>query len=101
MDIIIYNSNVLNYQFCERVFYTALVRFNGHISDCCVDILGQLNIGDVSKESSQQILNGEQLCKIRKTHNSGNLSTLLQCLYCDFRNPLGLDSYRKEIVGLF
>lgn len=94
------DANIVNHKHCEEVFYTALIKFDGRVSACCVDVLGRLNIGNVQDKSLAQILNGEKLRKIRKIHNSGNLSSIPQCLHCGFRTSVDLTPYAKEIEKL-
>lgn len=94
------DANILNHKPCEEVFYTALIKFDGRISACCIDIFDQLDIGNINKESLSQILNGEKLRKIRKIHNSGDLNKIPKCLHCGFRPSIDLTPYAKEIEKL-
>jgi radical SAM protein with 4Fe4S-binding SPASM domain len=98
--IVTHDAGILNHKPCEEVFYTALIRFDGRVSACCVDILGNLNIGNISNESLSQILNGKKLRRIRKVHSSGDLKELPQCLHCGFRTSLDLTPYVGEIDKL-
>ena len=91
------DSDVKDYTPCEQVFYTALIRFDGRVSPCCVDIYNKLTIGDVTKQSLLDILNSEKLRRIRTIHINGMLEKIPQCVYCGFRTPIDLSSHSDEI----
>lgn len=95
-----YDNSILNHDPCEEVFYTALIKFDGRVSACCLDIFDRLNIGNLNNESLSQILNGEKLHRIRKIHTGGDLSKIPQCLHCGFRTSVDLVPYIKEIEKL-
>lgn len=98
--MVAYDTSLLNYKPCEQVFYTALVRFNGNVSPCCLDFKDNLNIGNIGRESLSEILSNEKLRKIRKIHVQGNIKELPCCLHCGFRTALDLSPYAKEIDKL-
>jgi radical SAM protein with 4Fe4S-binding SPASM domain len=57
---------------------------NGLVSICCNDFNRELTIGDISKNSLLQILNGDKLNSLRKIHEDGTIfSSDLICKNCD------------------
>lgn len=95
--VVTINENIRNYKPCEQVFYTSIVRFNGSVCACCVDIYDNLKIGNIAKQSLSEILNGEKLRQIRKIHIENRIEEIPQCVNCGFRTSVDISSYSEEI----
>jgi MoaA/NifB/PqqE/SkfB family radical SAM enzyme len=67
---------------CILPFSEFIVRPNGKISLCCVDALGNVTLGDLSKESILEIWNGELFVEYRKKILRGRENIPL-CIACD------------------
>lgn len=83
---------------CEMPFYMAYVKFDGKVSACCADIFGELETGDITRQSLKEILDGYALKNIRKVMLSGDLKTHRpMCYYCGAKTVVDLSSYAEEI----
>lgn len=67
---------------CTHPFKRMIIRPTGEISLCCNDPLGKYTLGDLRKNTIQEIWNGEQYKKIREALYNGR-GNIEQCRYCD------------------
>jgi radical SAM protein with 4Fe4S-binding SPASM domain len=68
---------------CPYPFYMMAVKANGEVSTCCLDWEGQLNIGDLRKQTLSEIWHGEKLRSLQRMHLSGQRSKIPACANCD------------------
>lgn len=79
---------------CPQPFYQLAIRANGAVTVCCADWDNRLAVGNVNRESLQDIWHGSRLSRLRNTHLSGLRSTIAACMDCTAfaRYPDDLDS---------
>lgn len=69
---------------CTLPFFTIVVRSNGDVSPCCIDWVGETNIGNVYDESIFEIWNGERLFAFRKMQLENRKFENDSCKNCEF-----------------
>lgn len=68
---------------CGRPFNGPIqVQVDGTVNMCCFDYNGKLLLGDLTKQSFEEILSGKEISKIQKAHKSVDKTGLL-CNSCD------------------
>ena len=79
---------------CPKPFYELFIHANGDVSACCLDWSGKLNLGNVHRETLQEIWHGEKLAKLRALHLEGRRSEIPICASCSMPDTLpdNLDS---------
>ena len=73
---------------------------DGTVSACCRDYHGELYVGDIRKETFEEIMEGEGLQKMQAAHESGDLSAYPPCNDC-FRPDKRLDEIFNSTVQYF
>ncbi len=68
---------------CRRPFYQLCITCEGKAVICCNDYFGKVEIGDVRRESIDQIWNSRVLKYYRKKLKKGDRGSLLLCKDCD------------------
>lgn len=86
-----------NYLPCEQVFYSIIVKYDGRVSPCCIDIFDNLNIGNIRNKALGEILASGELREIRMQHIDGRVAELPQCVHCGFRSAVDLTGFAEEI----
>jgi len=71
---------------CNRPFSTFYVHANGETSPCCWDLNKKLIIGNLNKQTLEEIIESKELKNIQFKHNNNNFENLL-CNDCDQTNP--------------
>ena len=73
---------------CGRLFAGPLqVQVDGTVNMCCFDFDGRLTLGDLKKQTLQEIFSSPLFIKIFKCHSSGDfIGSDLICEQCDQRN---------------
>lgn len=82
---------------CEIPFYSFFAKYDGRISACCADLFSDLELGNVYNETLDDMLNGEELRRIRRIHLSGDLSELPLCQYCENRTAVNMKRIADEL----
>ena len=88
-------------QVCPYLFYSMCVNSDGSVSSCLMDWNHIQVIGDIHKESLQEIWNGAQMNKMRIEHLRLNRKLYPACEKCGqmcFAVLDNIDPYRKEIL---
>lgn len=67
---------------CKKVFTDMLIYWDGRIALCCYDWNQKIPIGDVNKQSLQEIWDGKVFEEIRTMHNENCFSDDLLCKEC-------------------
>ena len=63
-----------------------LVFWDGSVTVCCADINGELCVGDITKESFEEIWRNSRLDHIRKMLIEKDYSRISICDQCDLTN---------------
>lgn len=84
---------------CFELYRRMHVLSDGNVGACvCVDIEGEINIGNVNEQSLTEIWRGPKLKKYRQDWLKGNLPKV--CVQCTRYTPLGefIEDNRKRIL---
>ncbi|MBN1298739.1 MAG: radical SAM protein [Actinobacteria bacterium] len=68
---------------CTFPWYSLTIFFNGKVYLCPQDFIGRYEIGDINKNTIQEIFNDEPIRTARKKLGSKNISGMEGCLKCD------------------
>ena len=68
---------------CTFLWYSMSVKWDGMVVPCCVDLAGDMPLGDVRKESLLEIWNGQRLIELRERIASGKYTDVQLCRGCD------------------
>lgn len=83
---------------CTQPFFTLAVRSNGDVSPCCIDWVGGTVLGNIERETLQQIWDGDRMYEFRKMHLEGRQGENASCRNCEF---LLSDYYTRDSVDGF
>jgi len=87
------NLNVKIKSPCFEMYRRVQILSNGDVGVCvCRDIEGEINIGDINKESLEKIWRGDKLKNYRNNWTEGNIPSV--CVSCDRYRPV--DDYVKK-----
>jgi radical SAM protein with 4Fe4S-binding SPASM domain len=67
---------------CRMLYKTLQVYYDGRTSPCTYDHACKLHIGDASRQSLQEIWDGEPLRRLRELHESGRSGEIELCRNC-------------------
>jgi len=84
---------------CFYLWETLIILWNGKVISCCQDLLGELELGDLKKETLIDIWNSPKLIELRKKQLENDFSTR-PCKYCpDWKFvPSGYISYFFDVA---
>jgi len=68
---------------CTFLWYSMSIKWDGTVVPCCVDLAGDMPLGDVRKESLLKIWNGQGLIELREKIASGKYTDVPLCRGCD------------------
>lgn len=68
---------------CTLPFFTLAVRSNGDVSPCCIDWLGGTNIGNIYKETLEDIWYGDRMFEFRKMQLENRKNENESCRNCE------------------
>jgi len=68
---------------CALPFFTLAVRSNGDVSPCCIDWIGGTNIGNVFKETLEDVWYGERMFEFRKMQLKNRKNENESCRNCE------------------
>lgn len=69
---------------CWRIWTNMIVQSDGKVSLCCMEHDGKVIMGDVMKNSLQEIWQGERFTHYRKMHRERRQAELEGCKGCDY-----------------
>jgi radical SAM protein with 4Fe4S-binding SPASM domain len=69
---------------CPYIFYTIMVNASGIVHNCCFDPFTYVNVGDINKNTLQEIWNGEKLKAFWRLHLEGKRYGLRACGPCTY-----------------
>lgn len=72
----------LTFNYCDRIFRSMTVLWDGRVSLCCMDSEGEHILGDLKKSSLFEIWNGLEAKKYREMHMTGR-SACYPCFNCN------------------
>ena len=78
---------------CTFLWYSMSIRWDGMVVPCCIDLSGEMPVGDVKKESLLDIWNGERLMDIREKIAKGKYRGLPLCSGCDIL-------WKEQVFGI-
>lgn len=78
---------------CTFLWHSLVVMWDGKVGPCPQDFMGKIILGDVSKQSLEEIFNGEPMVRLRRQMIAGKLEKGLLCNDCDVIQ-------RKEVMGV-
>ncbi len=86
---------------CTFLWYSLTVFYDGKVFLCPQDFAGEIQVGDLNKESIKDIFNNEKIQKIRERFKNKNISDLSPCNSCDriWRETIG--GIPKEYLKIF
>lgn len=70
---------------CLLPYRMLVIRPTGEVSLCCNDALGKYTLGDVNKQSIQEVWNSEEYNQIRREMLYNGRKNLMLCKNCDTR----------------
>ncbi len=78
---------------CTFLWYSMSVKWDGTVVPCCVDLAGEMPLGDVSKQSLLEIWNGQKLIELREKIASGRYTDVPLCKGCDIL-------WKEQLLGI-
>lgn len=69
---------------CPYIFYTLMINVDGIVHLCCFDWSTQVNVGDMRKNTLQEIWNGDKIKEFWRLHLSGNRFDNNACRDCQY-----------------
>lgn len=85
-------------QACPMPFTTIAIRNNGDISPCCVDWIGETNLGNIKDISIKEIWNGEVMYQFRKMQLENRRYENKSCKSC---GVISNDYYTRDNIDGF
>lgn len=70
---------------CLRLWKTFTILWDGRAALCCLDFNGQVILGDLNKQTIQEIYSGQMLSRIREQHLRWQYNKIPICLNCEGR----------------
>lgn len=83
---------------CTQPFFTLAVRSNGDVAPCCIDWVGETILGNIYRETVEEIWNGDRMYEFRKMHLQGRRGENESCRNCEFFLS---DYYTRDSVDGF
>jgi len=78
-----FRSKGVRYVPCTFLWYSMSVRWDGMAVPCCVDLAGDMPVGDLNKESLLDVWNGPMLTELRGKIAAGRYQEVPLCRGCD------------------
>ncbi|MEA2019849.1 MAG: radical SAM/SPASM domain-containing protein [Campylobacterota bacterium] len=96
-----YNQPLEKKDICSYIFYSMAINADATVSACCPDWDQKLIIGDLNKQSLQEIWNSQKLKDLRLEHLEGKRcenETCRDCGHLAYAQVDNIDPYRKQIL---
>jgi MoaA/NifB/PqqE/SkfB family radical SAM enzyme len=68
---------------CPQIWQRMMVCWDGEVRMCCGDWLGEIRVGDATKESLYDLWHGEVYTRIRELHRRGEFDKIPVCAKCE------------------
>ena len=78
---------------CTFPWYSMTVLFDGRVSACPQDFMGEIILGDLHRQTLAEIWVGEPMRQLRAAHRRRSIGELSACARCD-------RVWRKEVFGV-
>ena len=88
-----FRSKGSRYVPCTFLWYSMSVRWDGMVVPCCVDLAGDMPVGDLRKESLLEVWNGPMLVDMRNKIASGRYQEIPLCSRCDIL-------WKEQVLGI-
>ena len=88
-----FRSKGVRYVPCTFLWYSMSVRWDGMAVPCCVDLAGDMPVGDLNKESLLDVWNGPMLDDMRDKIASGRYQEISLCSRCDIL-------WKEQVLGI-
>lgn len=82
---------------CYMLWKSMFILWNGDVSICCMDFDGRYILGNVKKQSIEDIWTGEKFMLVRQNHLRGDLSSLALCQNCHVNHIRRLEDKLKTV----
>ncbi|MEW6195355.1 MAG: radical SAM/SPASM domain-containing protein [Bacteroidota bacterium] len=92
-------SKLRDKKVCPEPFRSLAINFNGQVSVCCVDWAMETIVGDLSKETLNDIWNGEKIKKFRLLHLDNKRDQVKACGNCHYLKGFPDHLYLDDKVG--
>ena len=86
---------------CTFPWYALTIFYDGKVHLCPQDFCGELQVGDVNKESVKEIFNNKTMQGIRKSFRNKKIDNLNPCNNCDRCWRETILKIPKEYLGIF
>jgi radical SAM protein with 4Fe4S-binding SPASM domain len=71
---------------CPQIWQRMFIHPDGVVTPCCFDAKRELKMGDINKETVEQVWNGKKYNELRKLHRSGEFFKNDTCRNCALAN---------------
>lgn len=78
---------------CTFLWYSMSIKWDGTVVPCCVDLAGEMPMGDVNKESLLDIWNSPSIVNLRKKITTKHYDEVPLCRGCDIL-------WKEQILGI-
>lgn len=68
---------------CTFPWHSLVVMWDGRVGPCPHDFMGEIVLGDATRESLETIFRGPAMSRLRRQHVEGRLDPDLPCMSCD------------------
>ncbi|MDP8261813.1 MAG: radical SAM protein [Candidatus Ancaeobacter aquaticus] len=83
---------------CAALWGSFTINSSGKVVACCYDINGEIELGDINKNSIYDVWHSENYVKIRKSHIKDNLTDYPMCIKC--QNSVNISQYSKTVIKI-
>lgn len=100
----VYGQKIKTRKVCPEIFYKTFINTNGTVSPCTVDWSRSIILGDLKKESLQQIWNGKKLNAFRRAMLKGQRANHATCAACGHLSQGAIDNiddYAEKLLEKF
>jgi len=80
-DVVKLKNKIIQRPPCFYLWETLIILWDGEVIACCQDLKGELKIGDLRKDTLEQIWNGPKLMNLRNQQVNGDFS-MIPCNWC-------------------
>ncbi|MBU2703215.1 radical SAM protein with 4Fe4S-binding SPASM domain [Sporomusaceae bacterium BoRhaA] len=100
-DLNLYGKEIVKKEVCPHIFYSLAINVTGSVSACCTDWQQNLIVGDINKETLNDIWHGKALYELRKLHLQKKKQQHKTCRSCgaiDYCAPDNIDYFAEELL---
>ena len=82
---------------CAQIFKSMQVNFDGKVMPCCIDWKVINVIGDIQKQTLQEIWTGSEMLKLQIRHLNGERNSFNPCAGCSMNEESDIDSFDDRL----